>query len=114
MDPPTTPQDSSVAASKPSVRFSEVAAPARNAAADGPSKKPACVTPGQRKRDDNMGPAPETEHREVAMNLEEQARMEEDEAERKGGEAEGAINPKVAKALNNPPDTEDVEGGTPV
>ena len=48
------------------------------------------------------------------MNLEEQARKEEDKAGQKGGKAEGAINPKVAKALNNPPDTEDVEGGTPV
>ena len=114
LDPPTTPQDSSVAASKPSVRFSEVAAPAKNAAAEGPSEKPAFVTPGQQNRDVKMGPASDTEHRGVAVNLEEQARMKEDEEGRKGGEAEETIDPKVRKAMNNPPETEDVEGGTPV
>ena len=40
--------------------------------------------------------------------------MKENKEGRKGGEAETTIDPKVAKALNNPPDTEGVEGGTPV
>ena len=50
------------------------------------------------------------------MNLEEQARKE---AERGGTEQDtdggkGIVDPKVMEELNSPPDTENVEGGTPV
>ena len=84
------------------MRFAEPSPPARNAGE--PSGKPSCVTPSQQKSDGKMET---TDHDEVAMNLEEQERKKEEEGSQ-------TIDPEVKEAMNNPPKTEDVEGGTPV
>ena len=91
------------------MRFAEPSPPARNAGE--PSGKPSCVTPSQQKSDGKMET---TDHDGVAMNLEEQERKKEEEGSQKRHSAEETIDPEVKEAMNNPPKTGDVEGGTPV
>ena len=117
LTPPTAPGDLSPAPRKAGVRFSESASPAHEGGSEESNKKPAaCVTPAQQKRETGKQPVPEAEHKDVAMNLEEQAS---EEAQKRATEQDtdggkGLANPKVMEELNSPPDTENVEGGTPV
>ena len=72
LTPPTIPGDSVSVSRKPGVRFSEAAVLVQDAAAEGTGEKPAaCVTPAQQKRGTNPRPVSETDHQDVAMNLEE-------------------------------------------
>ena len=102
---------------KPNVRFSDsseghtkgkAAAPVENEGAKASAKEPAaCVTPAQQRRETPQQPPSETEHQDVAMNLAEQARKEEEKKKE-------SVDADVVKAFNNPSDVEETDGGTPV